>query len=660
MSSFINTLGPLGWTLLALVPPAIIALYFLKLRRQPLEVPSTFLWSRTIEDLHVNSLWQKMRQSLLLFLQLLFILLLIFAVLRPGMEGEQQLVGDRFVFLIDNSASMGTKDEQADRTRLEEAKRRVLEMIDQMDSGDVGMIVTFSDRASVAQQFTDNQRVLASKVNAIQPTERTTDIMEALRVASGLANPGQSSFEEGDVQVADAKPATAYILSDGRFQTITDFSFGNLQPIYVPMGSFNSANVGVLAFSTQRNSEKEDELQVFARVARFGAEPNEVTANLYFNGELLDVARIQLDSEDGTGGVQFDLGNLDVGKLRLEIEHEDVFPADNIAYAAINPPERAKVLVVSAGNDYLKFALGTDQIRRIADVTLVDPDYLNGEDYPKEAASGIYDVIMYDDCVPEVMPESNTVFFGQKPPVDGWKFSDEKVLPQIIDIAQSHPVMSFVNLGNVSIYKAAALETPPGGTMLIESDQGVLMAIAPRKSFEDAVLGFSFLTSEDDKTFYNTEWTKRLSFPVFVKNLVEYLGDVKQGQGELSIRAGENFAFRSNGFAKEVHITPPKGRQRTIAPTADNLFSFSETDQLGTYEVREGDSKEVSQYFSVNIFDAQESEIQPKAEIETQWETIEGQSAWLPMRREFWKWLVVLALIVLLVEWYIYNRRVYV
>ena len=30
-------------------------------RRQPLEVPSTYLWARTIEDLHVNSLWQRLR-----------------------------------------------------------------------------------------------------------------------------------------------------------------------------------------------------------------------------------------------------------------------------------------------------------------------------------------------------------------------------------------------------------------------------------------------------------------------------------------------------------------------------------------------------------------------------------------------------------------------
>ncbi|MEW4452832.1 BatA and WFA domain-containing protein [Bremerella sp. JC817] len=658
-SLFINTLGPLGWTLLALVPPAIIALYFLKLRRQPLEVPSTFLWSRTIEDLHVNSLWQKMRQSLLLLLQLLFVLLLILAVLRPGMEGDQKLVGDRFVFLIDNSASMGSKDAEGDQSRLDEAKARVLEMIDQMDSGDVGMVVTFSDRANVVQQFTDNQRVLASKVRSIEATERTTDILEALRVASGLANPGQSSFEEGDIQVAEAKPATAYILSDGRFQTITDFSFGNLQPVYIPLGTDTSSNVGILAFSTQRNPDKDDQLQVFCRIARFGAEPSEVTANLYFNNELLDVARIALDPDDGTGGAQFDLGSLDVGQLRLEIEHDDVFPADNIAYAAINPPERAQVLIVSEGNDYLRFALATGEIRRIADVKIVSPEYLQGEDYPKEAASGRFDLIVYDNCTPEVMPEANTVFFGGKPPVDEWVFKEEQVLPQVIDVAQSHPVMNFVNLGNVSIYKANPIEAPPGATVLIESDQGALMTIAPRKSFEDAVLGFSFLVTEEDKTFFNTEWTKRLSFPVFIKNLVEYLGGVRSGQGEMSIRPGENYTFRSSGFASEVHIRPPSGRVRTIVPTADNLFSFGETDQLGTYEVREGNSDEVSRYFSVNIFDAEESEIQPKLEIETQWETIQGQETWLPMRQEYWKWLVVLALIVLLIEWYIYNRRVY-
>src|ERR687892_594832 len=100
LADFLNTLVWWQWGLLALVPPAIIALYFLKLKRQPLEVPSTYLWSRAIEDLHVNSLWQRLRQSLLLFLQLLLIVLLALTLLRPGWSGTE-LADDRIVLLID-------------------------------------------------------------------------------------------------------------------------------------------------------------------------------------------------------------------------------------------------------------------------------------------------------------------------------------------------------------------------------------------------------------------------------------------------------------------------------------------------------------------------------------------------------------------------------
>ena len=72
------------WLLVGLVPPAIPLLYFLKLKRQPLEVPSTYLWRRSIEDMHVNSIWQRLRQNLLLFLQLLLIALAIFGLIIMG------------------------------------------------------------------------------------------------------------------------------------------------------------------------------------------------------------------------------------------------------------------------------------------------------------------------------------------------------------------------------------------------------------------------------------------------------------------------------------------------------------------------------------------------------------------------------------------------
>ena len=112
--NFTSMLSPWQWVVMSLVPPAIVALYFLKLKRRPLEVPSTYLWHKSIEDLHVNSLLQKLRRNLLLFLQLLVILLAIIALLGPSWRGNE-LVGERFIFLIDNSASMSSTDYEPTR-----------------------------------------------------------------------------------------------------------------------------------------------------------------------------------------------------------------------------------------------------------------------------------------------------------------------------------------------------------------------------------------------------------------------------------------------------------------------------------------------------------------------------------------------------------------
>ena len=149
--NWVSALSPWQWGLLATVPLGIILLYFLKLRREPVEVPSTYLWSRTIEDLHVNSLLQRLRRSLLLLLQLLAVAVAAIALMRPGIRGETTGEG-RMVFLLDNSASMQATDVDG-KSRFEKAKQLIGQRIESMSDSDTAMLITFSDRAETVHDL---------------------------------------------------------------------------------------------------------------------------------------------------------------------------------------------------------------------------------------------------------------------------------------------------------------------------------------------------------------------------------------------------------------------------------------------------------------------------------------------------------------------------
>ncbi len=656
--NFISSLAPWQWVVLASVPPAVIALYFLKLKRQPLEVPSTYLWSRTIEDLHVNSIWQRLRQSLLLFLQLLLLILLMFACLRPGWRGAK-LTGDRFIFLIDTSASMSATD--VEPTRLELAKKQVLGMIGQMKSDDVAMVIAFSDSVGGVQSFTNSRSLLRQYVNQVKPTNRTSDLGGALRAASGLANPGRTSDANNvnDVQVADPLPATLYLLTDGGFSTVPNFSLGNLEPVYIPIGVEKPENIAIVAFSAERNQERPDELQAFARLENSGEEDVTLEVSLYVDDQLSDTYGVTVDGGKESG-VKFQLEDIEQGVLRLELDHKDALLLDNTAYTAINKSRRARVLLVTPGNQMLEWALDTDGVLELATVAVAGVADLDKKDHQDLATAGYYDLIIYDRCVPKKMPQANTMFMGRLPPVEGWSLGEKEILPIVIDTDRVHPLTQYIDMGNVAILEGRSVKAPPGGTVLIDSDVGTLFAVGPREGFEDAVLGFAIIDDDEKGSLEpKTDWPKRRSFPVFVMNVVRYLGGSSGSTVTPTVKPGREIKLRTQSPADRLTIEAPNKRRAEVSRKGQNTFNYNDTDLLGLYNVFEGKAKKPSQQFAVNLFDSRESNLAPTPTIKFPYDEVEGQVGLEPARSEAWKWLLIAGLVVLVFEWYVYNRRVY-
>jgi hypothetical protein len=647
----VSMLSPWQWALLALVPPAIIALYFLKLKRQPLEVPSTYLWHRTIEDLHVNSLWQRMRSSLLLFLQLLFVLLVMLALLRPNWQSTTS-VDERLIFLIDNSASMSANDLQT--TRLADAKAKTAELIEQMDSSDVAMLISFSNTARPEQSFTSSKQLLLEALDKIEPTNRSTSLDGALVLAAGLANPGGSAAED----LAEPAPATMYLFSDGKFRDVQGFSLGALKPVFVPIGNPAAENVGIVAFSVRRNDDRPDRLQAFGRLENFGNQDVATMAELYLDGQLIDASELQVKAKD-SAGVAFDLSDAQTGVLELRIGRKDALEQDNRAWAVINQPRPAKVLFVTAGNEPWQQALSTEAAAKLAEVRLAKPADLKTPAHKQLAASGAFDLIIYDNCQPEEMPRANTLFLGQTPPVDGWSIDQKAIAPQIIDVDRNHPIMQWIELDDVLIAEGLTLHAPPGATRLIETTKGLLFGLAPREGFEDAVLGIDFYsTDEQGNTVVTTNWPIRQSFPTLVFGVLSYLGGQSQVLAGDSVPPGGSIELRSE-TASELMVRSPSGQRTSLTRGPRNAFGFSDTRALGAYDVFQGEK--LVQRFTVNLFDPLESDIRPREEntIRIGYVDVEGETAFEPSRFELWKYLLVVALVVLLLEWYIYNRRVY-
>ena len=691
---FNSPLGLGGWFALAGVPVGIIALYFLKLRRRPVRVPSTILWRRSLEDLHVNSLFQRLRRNLLLFLQLLAVALAMLALAGPRMKGSAGQ-GQRFVLLIDNSASMAATDVAP--SRLDKAKQAAKKVVAEMDSDDLAMVIKFGEKAQVVSNYTGDRRMLVQRIDAIEASQSTTSLRDGLQVAAGLANPSKQ-IGEGVVASTVVTPKL-YIYTDGGFADVEGFSLGNLEPEVVVIGppppAYSPAaegtvtadgkakvrnpsdNLAILALQTRRDEDKPDVYQLFGRVHNFRAEEVATEAQLFRydaakagdQGTLVDAIALKLAPRSDQS-FKFDLPDNGLTPYEVRLKVNDALAEDNRAFTVVGTTRKAQVLAITAGDRYLSDTLKTPSATEHADVTILTPEEAKNEAIVRDLKGGRYDLVIYDGVKPEFPPEANALYFGVFPLGPAYASPKDVQQPVILDWDIAHPLMQYVrDLSLVYVAKASTVELPSGAKSLIDGNQGPLAFIVPREGYTDTVVTFALM----DGSTPNTTWFRYISFPLFILNSIKTLGNVREGAGEEVAEPGRPVVLHAETTSRSITVSSPDGRTaETLSRSPQGTFVFNQADKTGIYRAQ-WEPKGLLP-FAVNLFDARESDLAPRGlvpegapqsmeeayKIKIGYNPVTGKQTPASLWKDIWWWLALGALGILLVEWYVYNRRVFI
>src|SRR4051812_28725216 len=275
----------------AIAIPALLVLYFLKLRRRELAVSSTLLWKKAIQDLQVNAPFQKLRKNLLLLLQLLLLLLLLLALSRP-ITFFTPGAGKNTVIIIDRSASMQATDMKSGRSRLDEAKRRAKDLVDTLDRGGKAMVIACDDRAEAVQTWSSDTAALKTAIDGIKTTDRKSRMKQAYQLADA-----QTHFNPDQLR-PNADPPDVFVYSDGRVLDANELSIKG-KVTYEKIGTDQAGNIAVVSLSAKRNYERPTEVQVFARLADYGPEP--VTADVELWVSQIDTTDPSADTFQNRG-----------------------------------------------------------------------------------------------------------------------------------------------------------------------------------------------------------------------------------------------------------------------------------------------------------------------------------------------------------------------
>lgn len=606
--------------MLGLLAGPIIILYMLRLRRREVMVSSTLLWQKLLRDREANAPWQKLRRNLLLILQLIILAALVFALARPFLPSPAIISGS-VVVLLDASASMQATD--VEPNRFAAAKAEVSQLINDLSGSSQMTLIKVGQTPTVVAAASSDRAQLQRALEAVQPDPAAAAWNAAFALATGAAQ----GFRD----------ARIVIVSDGGIPD--DLPPLPVEHIYLPIGE-SSENLAITALATR---ETEDGIQLFASVQNEGLIDREVLLSIDLDGTLFDSRRLTVpagssvnatwDLPPGTATIRAHLGD----------NEGDFLPLDDVAWAVHEGGVSNRTLLVTEGNLFLEQVFtvlpGVEAFKVPPDSDLLDP----------ETAEFDYDLVIFDGVpLPDPPPASDMLIINPQAGGEGGLFSVSGTFSNTVTTRlEESPLLQFVAWNEVDVRQAQRVSAPWAQT-LVEAEGGPLVQIGEQNGYRIAILTFDLRDSD---------LPLQIAFPILMANITGWLSPGRAFDAPTGLQPGDPVAVVPGASSTAVLVQKPDGSRWTAEVGEEDLF-FTETDTPGLYTVllRDAAADRPAGSFAVNLFNPAESAIRPVESLQIGQTAVETEDEGDVGQRELWPWLLAIAVVVLIVEWWVHHR----
>jgi hypothetical protein len=259
-----------------------------------------------------------------------------------------------------------------------------------------------------------------------------------------------------------------------------------------------------------------------------------------------------------------------------------------------------------------------------------------------------FDVIIYDAVTPAQAPRAHALYLDPRGPGSPVKIEEGDVKnPGFDKIDRKHPIVRFTALENVNVRWGRKLKPEPADKVIGSSLAGPLLVAGTRGGFKFIALGFDVRDSD---------LPLRVAWPLFLLNSVNYFTDEDTSYIS-SYRTGDVWRIPVGQDATHALLTAPDNSQRPI-PVHEGRSVFL-GEKAGFYDLLSDVQSASKSSFAANLLDEAESTIAPFTKL-----SVDGkdagrvESGTLDVRRELWIYLLIAAVILTVVEWATYHRRV--